>query len=159
SWSTGIFIASTKSWTARSPTRSRRSPLLNRSSGILFSKSVLHDRELAFDLDSVRFFPRRQFQIAAKRRGRFVDRESRLHRRHFEDHPAGLTEVDRLEVAAIADLGDLAAVSEQLRPEAELFSSAADRHRDMMDGAEAVDRRLRVRMVSDVDDLAGTAAM
>ena len=61
----------------------------------------------------MRLFPRRQLQVAAERSSRLIDGEPRLHRRDLEQHAAGLAEIDRREVAAIAHVGDADA---ELRP-------------------------------------------
>ena len=79
---------------------------------------------------------------------RFVDGEPGLQRRDLEQHAAGLAEVDRLEVAAVAHLGDLAGRSEQqLLAQSQLLLFGRHGHRDVMHRAEAVDRRLGVGVV------------
>src|SRR6266540_3021263 len=74
----------------------------------------------------------------------------------LSDRPstASFAEVDRLEVTAIAYFRHLAAELNQLLAEPKLFVLARDRHRHVMDGAKPVDRRLRVRVVDDVDGAA-----
>ena len=57
--------------------------------------------------------------------GSLVDREPGLHRRDLEQHAAGLAEIDRLEVAAIAHLRHLAAVPQQLLAQPQLLVGAA----------------------------------
>ena len=76
------------------------------------------------------------------------DREPRLNGRDFEQHAARLAEINRLEVAAIADLGDLAAVPAAASSRSRSCSSpVATRHRDVVHGAEAVDRAAQRQVV------------
>src|SRR6266545_2379375 len=85
------------------------------------SCSVPDGHERRFDLRAMRFFPRRQLQIAAKARHLLVCRESRRQRRDLEQHVARFAEVDGFEVAAIADLGHLAAEADELLAKLQLF--------------------------------------
>src|SRR5581483_10007160 len=102
-------------------------------------------------------FPRRQLQAASECVGVFVDGESRRDRRDLEQHAARLAEIDRREVAAVADLRHLRARRDQPFAQRELLLRAADRHRDVMDRPEPIHRQRRVGAVDDVDRARGTA--
>src|SRR5262245_30894470 len=70
---------------------------------------------------AIGFLPWRQFQIAPKHRQFLVKRESWRDGRHFEQHTARLAEVNRMEVAAVADFRRPQAVLQQLLPQPQLF--------------------------------------
>src|SRR5439155_24391309 len=78
--------------------------------------------------------------------------------RDLDEHAARLAEVNRLEVAAIAHLGDARAMADQIFAQCELFVLAADRQRDVVHRAEPVAGCPRQVVVCEVDDPAGSAA-
>jgi hypothetical protein len=103
----------------------------------------------------MRLFPRRQLQIATERRRLLVHREPRLHGRHFEQHAAGLTEIDRREIGAIADVGDANSRGEQVPLQLHLLLSRVNRHGDVMNRAEPVDAGVGREIFHHVDVVAG----
>src|SRR5262245_3457830 len=70
-------------------------------------------REARFDLLTEPLFPRWKFQARAQVGQLLVDEKSWTDGRDFEEHAARLTEVDRREVTAIADVGNSASVLDQ----------------------------------------------
>src|SRR4051794_3090104 len=67
--------------------------------------AIFDDGKIGLDRCAIGFFPLRELQAAPELRGIFVDRETRLHRGDLEQHAAGLAEIDRREIAAVANIG------------------------------------------------------
>src|SRR5262245_15323180 len=72
--------------------------------------SVRDSCQRLLDLLPVLFLPGRQLETPTELRHLLVGGETWRDRRHLEEHVARLAKVDRLEVAAVANLGDLTAV-------------------------------------------------
>src|SRR5437868_6363954 len=96
------------------------------------------DGEPGLDPLPIRLLPGGELQRLSQRGERLVHGEPRLDGRQLEEHPAGLPEVDRLEVVPIQHLGHFVAQSDELLPEAALLLSACHGHRHMVHRSEPV---------------------
>src|SRR5262249_13665332 len=85
------------------------------------TSAVMHRPKRVFDGSAMRLFPGRQLELPSKGRQIFVNGEARFDRRHFEQHAARLAEIDRLKVAAVADVGDDESHLEQFVAQPPLF--------------------------------------
>src|SRR5438876_1115485 len=107
----------------------------------------------------MRLFPGRELEGPAKGLELFIQRESWSDRRHLEQDPTWLAEVDRSKVAAIPDLRHLAAPLEQLIPQVDLLGIVGDGHRHVVNGPQTVDARRCDRVVCDVENPAWIVAV
>src|SRR5688500_12779129 len=107
----------------------------------------------------MRLFPRRQLQVSSEPAQVLVREEPGLQRCDLEQDAARLAEVDGFKVRTVAQRGDLNAATYEVFAQGTLLFLGRDRHGDVVNGADAVLARRRLRVVHDVDDVAGTSAV
>ena len=119
----------------------------------------LNWRKSGFDRGPVRFFPRRQLQIAAEPREWLVDGEPWFNGCELEQYAARFAKIDRLKILAIQYFRHSVAAPEQLAPHPQLLITGRNGERDVVHRAQAIGGRNGIGRVEDVDDLAGLVAI